>query len=700
MRAEMFGKSIKALGSLYWLRDKKGTPDSVVSFSLSPWVTSHRLLTHQILLGLLFGLIVINFVSPAFATIIAQHSGANDPTTQGFTDLNSSSPVAVGPVNNDLGLGIDAWFVDDTFTTAGSIRNYIQPLTTSENDDANNMGWRLTGIVRVATSSLPDPLVDSGDSSIYVAFMSGQKFYEFWFGSEVDGDPQVQIPGLPATPTTVQKFTFQGAGGGYHRYDLIFDPNTGTGDFFFDGSLIGSFGTPTSAFDTNIGFGAPGVVRWGSASSSDTGRGHYALVEFEIDPTTQPIADAGPDQTVPEGTLVTLNGSGSTAVNPTYSWSQIGGSPVTLTDGATPHPTFTAPNVTTAGETLTFELIVCEGTSTTLCSDPDTVDVHVTNINQSPIADAGLDQTVQENSPVTLDGTGSYDPDLEALTYQWTQVGGSPITLINANTALPSFTAPMVGTVGATLTFQLIVTDVNSVPSIPDTVTVVVTNVNQPPVADAGTDQTVNENTIVTLNGTGSFDPDSDPITYAWTQVGGQVVILNNANTATPNFTAPLVGAGGETLIFQLIVSDGETNSNPDTLEVHVQDVNDPPVCALAQPSVGTLRPPNHTLQPVIVTGISDPNNQDVTITYTTITQDEPVNGLGDGDTAPDAVISGQQVMLRAERASPGNGRVYQISFVASDGVESCSGSVFVGVPHNQSSTAVDDGQLYDSTQP
>ena len=83
------------------------------------------------------------------------------------------------------------------------------------------------------------------------------------------------------------------------------------------------------------------------------------------------------------------------------------------------------------------------------------------------------------------------------------------------------------------------------------------------------------------------------------------------------------------------------------------------------------------------ITGVSDPNNN-ATITITGVTQDEPTNGLGDGDTAIDAVINGDgTVLLRAERSGKGDGRVYRISFTASDLEGSTSGVVKVSVPHS-----------------
>jgi hypothetical protein len=104
------------------------------------------------------------------------------------------------------------------------------------------------------------------------------------------------------------------------------------------------------------------------------------------------------------------------------------------------------------------------------------------------------------------------------------------------------------------------------------------------------------------------------------------------------------------------------------------------------------------------ILGVTDPEHGSITITILGVTQDEPLDGLGDGDTAPDAVIQGSSVLLRAERAGtptvPGNGRVNRIHFTANDGVGGlCSDSVTVCVPHDirKGSSCVDDGQDYDS---
>src|SRR3989338_1341734 len=130
---------------------------------------------------------------------------------------------------------------------------------------------------------------------------------------------------------------------------------------------------------------------------------------------------------------------------------------------------------------------------------------------------------------------------------------------------------------------------------------------------------------------------------------------------------------------------------------------NQPPDCTKATPSLANLWPPNHKLVIISIGEVTDPDGDSVALTVTRITQDEPVNGLGDGDTSPDGFITAgnAQIMLRAERSGKGNGRVYAISFNAKDGKGgSCTGTVTVGVPHDQGkgSTPIDDGQNYDST--
>ncbi len=173
------------------------------------------------------------------------------------------------------------------------------------------------------------------------------------------------------------------------------------------------------------------------------------------------------------------------------------------------------------------------------------------------------------------------------------------------------------------------------------------------------------------------------------------------------------LGSGIEGASDVLIQADGrivlggsvETSSFVDefALARYLDDgCNRPPACSAARPSASRLWPPNHSLQTVSILGVTDPDGDPVAIAVTGITQDEPTDGSGGGDTGPDGFgVGTSQAQVRAERSGSGNGRVYAVHFSASDGEGGvCSGSVSVGVPHDQGkgSVPVDDGQLYDST--
>jgi hypothetical protein len=167
-----------------------------------------------------------------------------------------------------------------------------------------------------------------------------------------------------------------------------------------------------------------------------------------------------------------------------------------------------------------------------------------------------------------LDGTASRDPNNTSLTYSWrivTQPSGSTPVLSNATTATPTFRADVPGV----YTLALTVSD-GSLTSPADTIEITVANGNLPPVANAGSDQTVTTGQLVTLNGSRSTDPNGDPLTYSWCVKGrpvGSNATLNGSNTAQPTFTPDVSGS----YVICLTVNDGQVNSNSHTVVIEAR---------------------------------------------------------------------------------------------------------------------------------
>jgi cysteine-rich repeat protein len=146
---------------------------------------------------------------------------------------------------------------------------------------------------------------------------------------------------------------------------------------------------------------------------------------------------------------------------------------------------------------------------------------------------------------------------------------------------------------------------------------------------------------------------------------------------------------------------DGNTVSG-DGCSAVCQLENRPPVCDGATPSVALLWPPNHKFVEVGIDGVTDPDGDPVAVVVTAISQDEPLDDPGSGNTCPDAAGVGTgRARLRAERSGGGDGRVYHVSFRADDGRGGeCTGTVEVCVRHDQrpGGTCGDQGPRFTST--
>ncbi|MCB1905459.1 MAG: IPT/TIG domain-containing protein [Gammaproteobacteria bacterium] len=271
-----------------------------------------------------------------------------------------------------------------------------------------------------------------------------------------------------------------------------------------------------------------------------------------------PVANAGPDQTVPVGVTVCLDGSGS--IDPdgdplTFYWQLLQrplGSSAILDHLDVIDPCFF---IDIFGA-YTIELFVNDGA---LDSTPDQVVIDTEN--SPPVAKAGPDQTATLGTRVSLDGSGSSDVDGQVLTYNWVLAvpTGSAAILDDPQSVTPAFTIDLPGNYVATLK----VSD-GQVESAPDSVSI--TTENSTPVACTGDPQSVLIGDDVQLDGRCSIDPDGDALTYSWslTPPTGSAAALDDPTIATPSFLVDLPG----TYIAQLVVNDGKTDSLPVTVAV------------------------------------------------------------------------------------------------------------------------------------
>lgn len=172
-----------------------------------------------------------------------------------------------------------------------------------------------------------------------------------------------------------------------------------------------------------LGFQAPGGTVQTTMVSQENGSSTVNLVG-QVTKQSLVNADAGTDDSVNEGDLVQLDGSGSQVTGLDYSWTQTAGPSVTLSDAHAAQPTFTAPEVST-DQTLTFQLDVADHLEATY-TDTDTVDVVVHQVNKAPVVSAGDPYTGAEGSPVTLNGSAT-DADSDPLTLTWTYTAGAGV---------------------------------------------------------------------------------------------------------------------------------------------------------------------------------------------------------------------------------------------------------------------------------
>ena len=199
------------------------------------------------------------------------------------------------------------------------------------------------------------------------------------------------------------------------------------------------------------------------------------------------------------------------------------------------------------------------------------------NNNSAPIADAGADQEVYEQSQSELNASASNDPDGTIVSYSWSQVDGNEAIIDDPSAEFTSFTAPAVED-DVLLTFQVTVTD-DIGDEAQDTVVVTVLSTDEDEfIVSAGDDQVVYEFSSVQLQAVNIGSHSSDTMVCTWQQIGGTEVSITAEDDMSVSFTAPAVDSP-ESLTFQVVATDseGHGHTSEDTVVVTIIK-NLPPV--------------------------------------------------------------------------------------------------------------------------
>lgn len=433
---------------------------------------------------------------------------------------------------------------------------------TANTDRARGVVMNSTGVYVVGTTS-GETVAGKDDAFVWKYDSMGNEEWGFQFGT--DGRDWADAITLDTSGIYVAGMT-----GG----SLSGQPKVGVEDAFvrkydFTGNELWTrqFGSPKWTYATGVSWDSTGLYVAGYGEGALPGNVspvHYEAFLAKFTVNAPPVSDAGADQAVHPGAVVTLDGSGSSDPEGnyplTYAWqiiSQPAGSAVELLNADTVTPTFVPDRL---GD-YTIQLIVTD--SLGLQSQPDTV--VVSTFNTAPVADAGPDQALLYlHTTVQLNGTQSYDDEGDPFFYDWEfvqQPAASLATLNGATTGTPTFVADVYGE----YVIRLTVTDIFGAVSAPDTVTVSFANVK--PVANAGGNQAVVVGQTVLLDGSGSSDANGDPLTFHWS-------FVSKPDNSQAALAAPIavqtsfVPDWPGTYVVSLVVNDGLLNSEPNNVTI------------------------------------------------------------------------------------------------------------------------------------
>lgn len=323
----------------------------------------------------------------------------------------------------------------------------------------------------------------------------------------------------------------------------------------------------------------------------------YLFLDIRNVGGSPPVVDVGSDQTVDEGMLVNIPWTVTNGT--TYQWSDDSSFTITYNNPNSSPTTLTAPQVS-SDTTVTITLTATNDDG----SGTDSMQLTILDVpaaNNSPVAEAGPNQEVDERGFITLQGSGS-DDDGDSLTYSWSQ--HPEISFDNQTSPTPTITTSSV-TSDTTITVTLTVDDGTATGM--DTMILTIRDVVTEPTVWVGPDKTVKEGGQVSIAWSAS-DPEDNFLSYAWSQqpTHPQITLINPDLSPT-TFTAPQVD-DDTTFTLTLIVTAG-TDTIADSLAVTVKNNRPPAVDAGLDQTVNER-------DTVILSGSANDPDADDNLTY------------------------------------------------------------------------------------
>ena len=434
----------------------------------------------------------------------------------------------------------------------------------------------------------------------------------------------------------------------------------------------------------------PGAVTFGNANAAATTAsfsqaGTYVLqltandsalsgtsnVTIIVQPVNQaPVANAGLNQTIQLPSTASLNGSATDDGYPnppgalTYNWSKVSGPGTVSFSNATS-------TATTASFSLAGTYVLTFAASDSVLTGTSNVTVVVQPQNQAPVTNAGNNQTIVLPTSATLSGSATddgYPNPPGVLTYVWSKTSGpGTVTFVNANVATTTASFSQAGTYVLTLKSS------DSILSSTSNVTITVQPQNQAPIANSGTNQTIQLPAMASLTGSATDDGYPNPpgaLTYAWSKVSGPgtVSFTNSTSAAT---TANFSQTG--TYVLSLTASDSLLTGSSN-VTITVLPINQAPVVN-AGPNQSVQLPGNASLNGS-ATDDGYPNPPGA-LTYTW----SKASGPG--------TVTFGNASAAATTATFGQAGTYVLSLTANDSILTGSSNVTVTVqPVNQAPVA------------